>query len=567
MKFKISFKITLLVLLPMILICSVAMVRYGQDQKSTAYDLIEEKLEIVVWNVDTIFDTLTDGDYSYDGSQFKKGTMVLNDQLSLIDDIKERSRIEVTLFWGNERVLTTITDDSGNRAINTTLDSDFAQDILSGKSESHYTKDVVIAGNDYCGYYIPLTQSNGDIVGLIFAGRNKTEIDKSVRDNQTNLFIIMSIALALAGICAILYAQSIIGALRKSVHNLNRVAHGELNFDVSSKLLKRTDELGDMAHSIQDLITSFQTIVTNLSDSSVKLNTFSSDFEQSFTTISDNINNINTAVNEVATGATSQANETLKTNQEIGEMGNVIENAAQQIIQLDNNSSTMRNYSDLADNTLTELVDISMSNQQEIEKVKQQTNLTNESALAIQMATDLITSIAAQTNLLSLNASIEAARAGESGRGFAVVAEEIRVLSEQSKESADKIVSVVNDLLQNSAVSVESMNKVTSYISNQNDKLLQTKDIFVSLNKEIAEVSDGVNEIHHDVEELEKIKQDVMMTIEQLASIAEENAASAEETSASMSLLNEIVDQCTEETKQLSTISAELNSHTEKFEL
>lgn len=67
--------------------------------------------------------------------------------------------------------------------------------------------------------------------------------------------------------------------------------------------------------------------------------------------------------------------------------------------------------------------------------------------MEIQEATELIASIASQTNLLSLNASIEAARAGEQGRGFAVVAGEIRTLADQCSESADKIANVVHELL------------------------------------------------------------------------------------------------------------------------
>ena len=567
MKLKISAKITLLVLLPLLIIAIVAIALAGNDQRTTAYQLISEKLSAVAWNIDSLYDTLSDGDYTYSDSKLKKGSTDLTEQLQLIDTIKERSDIEVTIFWGNERALTTVTDEEGNRAVGTTLDSDFATDLLSGKKEYHFTKDVVIANEDYCGYYIPLTQSNGDIVGLIFAGRSKTEVDKSIRQNQNRLFYAMLVAFIAACICAIVYARGIIRSLNRSMQHLDHVADGKLQYEIPQKLQKRSDEIGDMSRSIQQLITSLRAIIYDLTHSSSSLNDFSANFEQSFANISDSITSINTAINEVANGATSQANETLKTNHEIGDMGVAIENSTEQVIQLNANSDKMRDYSSLAENTLVELVDISMKNNEEIEKVKQQTNLTNESAQAIQLATDIITSIAEQTNLLSLNASIEAARAGDSGRGFAVVANEIRELAEQSRQSAEKICSVVADLLHNSANSVESMNKVSAYVSNQNDKLLQTKDIFVSLNDEIEQVSTGVNQIHQNIENLDTIKQSVMLSVEQLASIAEENAASAEETSASMSVLHDIVNQCTEDTRQLSALSAELNSHTEHFTL
>ena len=109
--------------------------------------------------------------------------------------------------------------------------------------------------------------------------------------------------------------------------------------------------------------------------------------------------------------------------------------------------------------------------------MQEQTNITNESAQAIQAATDIIAGIANQTNLLSLNASIEAARAGEMGRGFAVVAEEIRGLADQSRESADKIRSIVENLISNSNQSVQIMNGVVGEIHQQNEKLGTTLNV------------------------------------------------------------------------------------------
>ncbi len=227
----------------------------------------------------------------------------------------------------------------------------------------------------------------------------------------------------------------------------------------------------------------------------------------------------------------------------------------------------MKSYSDTAGVTLGQLVGISEKTKKSVDQVQKQTNLTNQSAQDIRAATDLITNIASQTNLLSLNASIEAARAGENGRGFAVVADEIRGLSEQSKESAEKIVKIVNNLLQNSNTSVHTMNEVADIIVEQNRKLQDTKEMFESLNIEIDSVATAITEIGEQTELLNQTKDTVMNIVDNLAAIAEENAANTEQTSESMVELNQIVQECSDSTGELVALAGELVQNTKKFEL
>ena len=134
----------------------------------------------------------------------------------------------------------------------------------------------------------------------------------------------------------------------------------------------------------------------------------------------------------------------------MNEMSNALGRTADSVNALSSSAANMKESNATVDSTLKELLEISSHTQQSVDQVQEQTNITNESAQAIQAATDIIAGIANQTNLLSLNASIEAARAGEMGRGFAVVAEEIRGLADQSRESADKIRSIVENLISNS---------------------------------------------------------------------------------------------------------------------
>jgi methyl-accepting chemotaxis protein len=173
--------------------------------------------------------------------------------------------------------------------------------------------------------------------------------------------------------------------------------------------------------------------------------------------------------------------------------------------------------------------------------------MTNSSAQEIQSAADMITDIADQTSLLSLNASIEAARAGEHGKGFAVVADEIKKLSEQSAESANLISTIIDKLINNSNTTVDTMENVTTVMERQGREIDKTRQVFENLNSEIGEVSDAVDNIRGEVDKLNGLKETVLSSVQNLAAIAQQNAASTQETSASMQELRQTVSDCNSE--------------------
>ena len=199
--------------------------------------------------------------------------------------------------------------------------------------------------------------------------------------------------------------------------------------------------------------------------------------------------------------------------------------------------------------------------------MQRQTDDTNQSAMEIQNMVDLISDIASQTNLLSLNASIEAARAGEQGRGFAIVADEVRKLAEQSRQSADQIEEIVRKLIENSNNSVEAMNVVMDEIRVQHDKLNQTKDVFGHLKLEISNVSNAVDGITTEMTVIDQAKNRVYDNLENLSAISEENAAATQETSATMEELSELVNDCDRAVGKLGDISNSLEGNVNKFTL
>lgn len=563
---RLAFKLSLMIAIPFLLITVIGIWLGASKQNDLSEDLVQREISGIANSVrETYMAMGNSGKFTMQNDKLMKGTETLNENYELIDRLKESQDVELSLFYGDIRILTTLTDDSGKREINTQLSSEVYQTLQKG--EDYFSSDLELFGKPYSGYYVPLYQpGTDDIIGSIFCGRSQEQIKNSLKNTIYSMAGAMVGVFLLCFIIVLFLLIRIVKSIDGAVENLDHLAKGALNLNMKPHLMERTDEVGDMARAIQSLIQSLREIITNITNSSKALEELSGNFSSSFDTIADSIKNVNVAVDEIANGATGQASETMSANHKVTEMGQALDETAANVETLNNSSQKMKTYNQTAGENLGELREISKKTKDSVILVQNQTNLTNQSAQKIREATELITDIASQTNLLSLNASIEAARAGENGKGFAVVADEIRTLSEQSRESAEKIVEIVNNLLENSDTSVRTMNDVADNIQVQNDKLEETSKMFISLDNEISDVASAIEHIRRQTSSLDEHKNVVMEIVDSLAAIAEENAASTEQTSASMLELHEIIATCHKATDDLVTLAKDLTENTKHFE-
>lgn len=556
-------KILITALIPLILIVVIAGVSIHSVGSVVARKLVKHEMQTASYALEMTLDSLGSGDYHSDGTNLYKGNYNLNSNNQTIDDFKKKTNVDVTVFWKKTRMVTSVIDKDGKRVTGTAIsDSVYDKVMQDGK---YFSDNTDIEGTEYYGYYEALKNADGSSQAIIFTGMPSSDVKAIYKKRLVNTTVFMIIITLMA--CALLAVviTFIVKAITKVIGHLDEVADGELDFKISEKLLQRSDEIGNIARSVHTLIGGLASIVVNIHHSTGELAEFKDDFQKKFETINNSISNVNVAVDEIANGATSQADETQKVNSQINDMGDAITKTSQNVDSLTQSTEQMKEHNEQLDTTIQELMAISDRNKESLAAVYNQTNETNQSVMHIGNAVDMITDIAGQTNLLSLNASIEAARAGEYGKGFAVVADQIRQLADQSANTAKEIGEIVAELIENSNTSVETMGVVRQEMTGQYEKLNTTKDIFEQLNEEVNNVVTAIESISTEVESLDKLKGEVLGSAESLAAIAQENAASTEETSASMMELGEIVNDCNAKTQQLVNIADSMEENVHKF--
>lgn len=381
------------------------------------------------------------------------------------------------------------------------------------------------------------------------------------------------VAMILSSVVVIVIFGSIFMIIKSMLDQIRMLVSGGMNENAQesratekvNKLAERQDELGEMVRSIRSSFSSFLLVLDGIKNATIQLETVTDNFQKIFGDMTSSMQQTEGSVDTIAENTISQADHVLDMKERIDAISVCIDHISSNIEELTKSADNMKACNQSAELIMNELVAISEESGVAIDNVRKQTDLTNQSAQQIRTATEIIAGISSQTNLLALNASIEAARAGEHGKGFAVVAEEIRTLADQSRESTEQINKIVNDLIDNSNISVDITQKVSEAFAKQNEKIQETEKIFTSLNQEIEQVGDAIGGIGTEVGELENYKVIIEKGINALAESAEQNKESAELTLGSMDTFRRVMDDCNSETEKIVDVSNELVGYIKKF--
>lgn len=520
------------------------------------------------------YDALDPGDYHLEGDVLYKGEYCVTEREDVIDSYTAGTDTDITIFYGDTRRATSLTDKgTGNRIIGTAA-SDVVIDTVLKKGEDYSTANITINDEKYYAYYKPLTNSDGQIIGMVFAGRPSSKVDSVIASRIASISGIAIFVLLVSLVICTILVKGMAKIVVYAGDMLGRVSDGDLHLQLNEKMSKvseaaqkRSDEIGIMISSMYGLVEKLQDMVGNIKKTTEDLFQSGNSLESMASQTSTTADEIAHAVEDIAKGAVTQAEDIESATAQVTDMGNMIADIVERVQELDRVSMTIKQADDESEQIINELGVSNDRTLAAIKKIDVSVHTTNDSVGKIQEAINLITSIASETSLLALNASIEAARAGEAGRGFAVVASQISKLSEDSNNSAKTIEDIIHQLSVDSEASVAIMAEVGEIIAQQQMKLEETKEKFADVSKGIEVSISETENIFNQTKECDNVRIRVTDVIQNLSAVAEENAASTEQTNASMQEMNATINLLAESARELKDIAEELKKDVSFFKV
>lgn len=381
---------------------------------------------------------------------------------------------------------------------------------------------------------------------------------------QRVLIVIPVLTMLIGLIIGVIITRTIIGPLQKILASVEEVAGGNLRTELTIRSL---DEVGLLARAFNAMTGNLRKLVMQISDSEKQLLAASQEIVATLEQNAQVANQISGAICEVANGSEQQVRALTETTttmeefsaniEEVSASGNVVADQAAKAVEIaqEGNKTIVQAVEQMGHvGSTTEMVQ----------------GAINKLVVGFEKISDfiaIITNISSQTNLLALNAAIEAARAGEQGRGFAIVAEEVRKLAELSSNSANNIISIVQENKDNIRAASLAMEKAVHSVA-EGVEIVNTAGLaFANIANLIDEVSLQVKQIAVVVEQMAGGSQDIAVSVLAIDKVSKETSLQTMSISSAVQEQTAAMDQISEHSKCLTTMAADLQDAVGKFQV
>lgn len=249
---SLKYSIILIVIAPILFMGLILTVYESSRFKNAMHDEVESNLRNLAYTVLNSYDSQYPGDYIYVSKDkvaaLFKGNVEITNKYDFVDCLKEDTGLDVTIFYQDIRMITTLKDENGNKLLGSAVNSVIKRKVLDENTEQFFTQ-VVVGDDEYFAYYVPIHNTDGKCIGMVGVVKPADSVVKAISRVTYPIFIIAVIVMVVAGGAGVYYAGSINRVFNKVNRFLSDVADGNLSSSIDYKVLNRNDEFGELSHT------------------------------------------------------------------------------------------------------------------------------------------------------------------------------------------------------------------------------------------------------------------------------------------------------------------------------
>lgn len=398
-----------------------------------------------------------------------------------------------------------------------------------------------------------------------WANNRAAEMVNIIRGRLESAMIIFAVVVVASSMGVFVIARSISKGIKGTKERLDVLATNDISAAVPET--KARDEIGQMSRSFGKMQQNLRSVITTLYAQSDELAESCESMSAATTQASESMETIKNAAGELAATATQTAGDVENIASDMNRLDAIMGDSVDSTKALAEASDLIRKASAEGMKIVENLTSVNNDCVAAFDSIFEGIASVEGSANRISDASELISSIAGQTNLLSLNASIEAARAGDAGRGFSVVAEEIRKLSDESEQNVSTINSLLDELQANTRSAIDKSEMVKGFVEAQNESVAKTRESFEGIVAAIDDVNRAVSLLSEVNSRLSQGFEGIGNLVSNLSAASEENAATAEELSATSDMVARNVEALGSTEAQIDRAAAALTEIVKKFKM
>ncbi|MCL6590529.1 MAG: methyl-accepting chemotaxis protein [Firmicutes bacterium] len=372
---------------------------------------------------------------------------------------------------------------------------------------------------------------------------------------QFQVLILALIIGVAATLIAFWIANMIAAPLNEVVQAMKQAENGLLTMRVN---VEGQDEVGFLGSSFNHMLTKIGLLITNTKQAIKLISEQSAILKESSNQAAQTAESVAVAMQQISQGTMEQTNEAEKTSVHTNNLAQAIDSMVVMANEVEKITSSTKELSVKSKDAVQLLIQKAKETNGITRVFNKNINKLNASVDKIRGITEVITRITDQTNLLALNASIEAARAGEAGRSFAVVADQINKLTEQSREAAKTIDTIIKGIELRTLVSTKTSDQTHQIVAEQMEAVFSAQNAFDEIISAMDNIVEKIDEMTDIIKKIDHFKEETLHAIVNISSISEETAAACQEVSASSQEQTAIADQAKKLADDLHNLAGKL---------